>query len=194
MTPKIIIFASGAGSNAINIIHYFNLHPEANVAAIFTNKKDAGVVPKAIENRIALQYFNKSDFYDSNRVVELANQYQPDLIVLAGFLWLVPASFINAFENKIINLHPALLPKYGGKGMYGHFVHEAVVQNKEIETGITIHKVNTEFDKGEIIFQAKCRVTEEDSADSVAKKIHFLEHQHLPSVIAEYLKKQCASL
>ena len=189
MLPKIIIFASGAGSNALNIIHYFNEHPEAEVAAVFTNKKSAGVIEKTIEQRIALQYFNKADFYTSNRVIDLVKQYQPDLIVLAGFLWLVPENFINAFENKIINLHPALLPKYGGHGMYGHFVHEAVIKNGETETGITIHKVNTEFDKGEIIFQAKCHVNDTDSADTLAKKIHFLEHQHLPLVIAQILKK-----
>lgn len=189
MKQKIILFASGAGSNALNIMQYFNAHPEAEVAAVFTNKKNAGVIEKTIEQRVALQYFNKADFYSSNRVIELVKQYQPDLIVLAGFLWLVPENFIAAFENKIINLHPALLPKYGGHGMYGHFVHEAVIKNGEKETGITIHKVNSEFDKGEIIFQAKCQVTDSDSADTVAQKIHFLEHQHLPVVIAQILKK-----
>jgi phosphoribosylglycinamide formyltransferase-1 len=188
MKPNIVIFASGAGSNALNIIKYFNEHPIANVASVFTNKKNAGVVEKTIEHRIALQYFNRADFYDTNRVIDMVRQYQPELIVLAGFLWLVPSNFINAFENKIINLHPALLPKYGGKGMYGHFVHEAVIENKETETGITIHKVNTEFDKGEIIFQAKCHVSNEDSADTVAQKIHLLEHEHLPVVIANLLK------
>ncbi len=189
MKPKIIIFASGNGSNALNIIEYFDANKKAEIAGVFTNKKNAGVIDKAIEKRIALQYFNKTDFYDSNRVVDLVKQYQPNLIVLAGFLWLVPLSFINAFENKIINLHPALLPAYGGKGMYGHFVHEAIIQNGEKESGITIHKVNADFDKGEILFQAKCTIDATDTPDTLAEKIHVLEHEYLPKVIADLIKK-----
>lgn len=189
MKPNIVLFASGNGSNALNIIQYFNGTGQANIAAVFTNKKDAGVVAKAINERIAVQYFNRPDFYDTTRVIELVNQYQPTLIVLAGFLWLVPTSFINAFSNRIINLHPSLLPKYGGKGMYGHFVHEAVLKAHESESGITIHKVNTEFDKGEIIFQAKCQVSEDDTVETLSEKIHYLEHTHLPKVIAQLLEK-----
>lgn len=189
MKPNIIIFASGNGSNAVNIIQYFYENQQANVSAVFTNKKDAGVVRKVIDSRVALQYFNKEDFYNNGRVIELVKIYQPDIIVLAGFLWLVPSTFIEAFNDRIINLHPSLLPKYGGKGMYGHFVHEAVLNAGETESGITIHKVNKEFDKGDIIFQAKCNIEPNETVESLSHRIHVLEHENFPKVIAKLLNK-----
>ena len=124
---RIVIFASGSGSNALNLIQYFNQGSEAKVVAVFSNKKEAGVVQKAIDNHVDLMCFNRHDFYQSNNVIDMVKSYQPDIIVLAGFLWLVPENFIQAFDGLIINLHPSLLPKYGGKGMYGHHVHEAVL-------------------------------------------------------------------
>lgn len=180
---RIVVFASGNGSNAENLIHYFNNSSNAKVVAVFTNKKDAGVIQKAINLRIAVQYFNKIDFYDSNEVIEKVNIYQADLIVLAGFLWLVPIQFIVAFDNKIINLHPALLPKFGGKGMYGSNVHQAVLQAKEEETGITIHKVNADYDKGEIILQQSFRIEPIDDVASIEQKIHKLEFDYLPKAV-----------
>ena len=180
---RIVVFASGNGSNAENLIHYFNKSSNAKVVAVFTNKKDAGVIQKAINLRIAVQYFNKIDFYDSNEVIEKVNIYQADLIVLAGFLWLVPIQFIVAFDNKIINLHPALLPKFGGKGMYGSNVHQAVLQAKEEETGITIHKVNADYDKGEIILQQSFRIEPIDDVASIEQKIHKLEFDYLPKAV-----------
>lgn len=180
---RIVVFASGNGSNAENLIHYFNNSSNAKVVAVFTNKKDAGVIQKAINLRIAVQYFNKIDFYDSNEVIEKVNIYQADLIVLAGFLWLVPIQFIAVFDNKIINLHPALLPKFGGKGMYGSNVHQAVLQAKEEETGITIHKVNADYDKGEIILQQSFRIEPIDDVASIEQKIHKLEFDYLPKAV-----------
>lgn len=189
MKTNIVIFASGNGSNAINIIQYFEGSEQVNVAAVFTNNRNAGVISKTIDKRIALQYFNKADFYETYRVIDLVNQYRPTLIVLAGFLWLVPSSFISAFNNRIINLHPALLPKYGGKGMYGDRVHKAVLDAKETESGITIHAVNEEFDKGEILFQSRCPIAPDETVQSLAAKIHELEHGYLPKVISELLPK-----
>jgi phosphoribosylglycinamide formyltransferase 1 len=180
---NIVIFASGGGTNALNIIHHFNKSGQAKVSAIFTNNKEAGVINKAIENKVAIQYFNRKDFYDTNNVINWAKVYQPDIIVLAGFLWLVPIDFIKAFEGKIINLHPALLPKFGGKGMYGRKVHQAVLDKGDSETGITIHYVNEEYDKGEIILQAKFNVSHFDDVSSIEQKIHQLEYLHLPKVI-----------
>lgn len=168
-------------------MRFFEGHPTAEVSAVFTNKRTAGVIDKTLNARVAVQYFNRSDFYETDRVIELVKQYNPSIIVLAGFLWLVPASFIHAFEGRIINLHPSLLPKYGGKGMYGHFVHEAVINAGETESGITIHKVNAEFDKGEIVFQASCAVSEHETPDSLAGKIHTLEHENLPKTIEKLL-------
>lgn len=183
----VVIFASGNGSNALNLIRYFENNKDIAVSAIFCNKANAGIIQKAIDNRIAIQLFNKEDFYNNSTIIEKVNQYAPNVIVLAGFLWLVPQNFIQAFTGKIINLHPSLLPKYGGKGMYGHHVHEAVLNANETETGITIHLVNEEFDKGEILFQAKCHITENDSIETISSKIHDLEHEHLPLIIERFL-------
>jgi phosphoribosylglycinamide formyltransferase-1 len=189
--PKknIVVFASGSGSNALNLIHYFNSSETAVVNSVFTNNKNAGVIAKAIDNRVAVQRFNKSDFYETNQVIDWVKIYKPDLIVLAGFLWLVPSSFIEQFDGKIINLHPSLLPKFGGKGMYGRNVHQAVLEAHETETGITIHKVNKEYDKGEILCQAKFSIEPNDDINQIESKIHELEFIHLPKTIETLLAK-----
>lgn len=184
---RIVVFASGSGSNALNLIQHFNQGDKARVVAVFSNKKDAGVVQKAIDNGVEVHCFKRFDFYESNHVIDWVNNYQADLIVLAGFLWLVPVNFIHAFEGKIINLHPSLLPKFGGKGMYGHHVHEAVLAAGEKHTGISIHMVNAEFDKGEIIYQDQFVIEAEDNLSSIEAKIHQLEHKGLPLAIERLL-------
>jgi phosphoribosylglycinamide formyltransferase 1 len=184
----IVVFASGSGSNALNLIQYFNSGDKAKVVAVFSNKKDAGVVQKAIDKQVDVCCFDRSEFYNSTRVIDWVGTYRPDIIVLAGFLWLVPIEFIRAFEGKIINLHPSLLPKFGGKGMYGHHVHNAVLEAGEKETGITIHKVDEEYDKGDIICQKKFEIFPEDNLNSIETKIHMLEHEFLPLTVQQFLK------
>jgi phosphoribosylglycinamide formyltransferase-1 len=180
---KIAIFASGSGSNAERIVEFFNSNDEIEVSLILTNNPTAGVIERAQRLNIPLVIFNKKVFSKTDKIVEMLQLQRIDWVILAGFLWLVPTNLIKAFENRMINIHPSLLPKYGGKGMWGHHVHEAVVANKEVETGITIHYVNENYDEGKIIFQAKCDVTETDSAEAVAQKIHLLEYQYFPEVI-----------
>ncbi len=184
---KIVLFASGNGSNVQQISEYFSTNTLVDISMLFCNNPNAYVLQRAEKLHIPSIVFNKNMFYLSNIVYEKLLEINPDLIVLAGFLWLVPEGIINAFPKKIINIHPALLPKYGGKGMYGHHVHEAVVANKESISGITIHYVNQHYDKGDIIFQAKCPITDLDTADSVAEKIHLLEKEHFPKVIDNLL-------
>jgi phosphoribosylglycinamide formyltransferase 1 len=184
---KIAIFASGSGSNAENIATFFQKHPNIEISYILTNKKDAGVLERASRLGIKSIIFDKNDFYNTNHITNLLLKENIDLVILAGFLWLVPASLVSAFAGKIINIHPALLPKYGGKGMYGAFVHEAVVRNGEKESGITIHYVNEHYDEGNIILQAKCEVLSTDTPDDVAQKVHALEYEHFPKVIAKLL-------
>ena len=180
---KIAIFASGSGSNAERIVEFFNANDKIEVSLILTNNPTAGVIERAQRLNIPVVIFNKKVFSKTDKIVEMLQLQSIDWLILAGFLWLVPKNLIKAFENRMINIHPALLPKYGGKGMWGHHVHEAVVANKEVETGITIHYVNENYDEGKIIFQAKCAVTETDSAEEVAQKIHLLEYQYFPEVI-----------
>ncbi|MCP9748977.1 phosphoribosylglycinamide formyltransferase [Lacihabitans sp. CS3-21] len=180
---KIAIFASGSGSNAERIVEFFNAKDEIEVSLILTNNPTAGVIERAQRLNIPVVIFNKKVFSKTDKIVEMLQLQSIDWVILAGFLWLVPKNLIKAFENRIINIHPALLPKYGGKGMWGHHVHEAVVANKEVETGITIHYVNENYDEGKIIFQAKCAITETDSAEEVAQKIHLLEYQYFPEII-----------
>jgi len=180
---NIAIFASGSGSNAQRIIEYFKDHPSISVQLVLTNKSDAYVLQRAANNKIPSIVFNKEQFYQNDDVLNILIQYKVDFLILAGFLWLMPVKMIEKFDRRVINIHPALLPKYGGKGMFGILVHKAVVENKERETGITIHYVNKEYDKGDIIFQAKCKINPEDSPDDVANKIHELEYQHFPVVI-----------
>lgn len=184
---QIVIFASGSGTNAENIIKYFNEKNNASVVLVLSNKKDAKVLEKANAHKISCLYFNKTLFLTTDYIVNLLKSIQPDLIVLAGFLWKFPESIIKNFPNKVINIHPALLPKYGGKGMYGMHIHNAVVENKETETGITIHYVNENYDEGAIIFQAKTPVDIADTPETVAKKIHLLEQQHFPLIIDQLI-------
>ncbi len=180
---RIAIFASGSGSNAENIINYFKDSVDICVPILLTNNANAGVIVRAQRLNVPILIFTKKNFKECNQITEFLINQKIDWIILAGFLWLVPSPMISAFPSKIINIHPALLPKYGGKGMWGHFVHEAVVKNKEIESGITIHLVNEKYDEGEILFQAKCEVLETDTALEVAQKIHELEQKYFPNII-----------
>ncbi len=180
---RIAIFASGSGTNAENIGRFFTNHPGAEVCLILSNKKDAGVIPRAKKLGIPCIVFNREEFYDTGKVLSYLEQYKIDFIVLAGFLWLIPKYLIQIYPKHIINIHPALLPKYGGKGMYGLFVHETVIRNKDSKSGITIHYVNEEYDAGNIIFQAKCKVTSSETPESLAAKVHALEYEYFPKVI-----------
>ncbi len=184
---NIAIFASGSGSNAENIATYFKENKQVNVKLFLTNKAEAFVVERAKKLDIPYEVFNKKDFYHSNNVLNILKQNKIKFVVLAGFLWLVPESLIDAYPQKIVNIHPALLPAYGGKGMFGDHVHRAVVENKEKESGITIHYVNKEYDKGDIIFQAKCAVEPTDTPEIVAEKVHELEYRYYPEVIERVL-------
>lgn len=190
-TPLIAIFASGAGSNAQKIIDYFDKKKKAGkVSLIVCNKLGAGVLAIAKANDIDTMLIEKDSFFTKETYVIELKKRGIDFIVLAGFLWKLPTSLIKAYPNKIVNIHPALLPKYGGKGMYGNKVHEAVIAAGEKESGITIHYVDELYDHGNIIFQATSSIVETETASSLAEKIHLLEHQHYPRVIEEILKMQ----
>lgn len=180
---NIAIFASGSGSNAENIICHFAQKPDFCVKRIYCNVPDAFVLERAKKYDIPTTVFDRQAFCDPEKILHQLKEEDTDFVVLAGFLWLIPDFIIAAYPNRIVNIHPALLPSYGGKGMYGHHVHEAVIAAKEQESGITIHFVNEHYDSGSIIFQAKCPVTAEDTADSLAEKIHELEHKYFPVVI-----------
>jgi phosphoribosylglycinamide formyltransferase-1 len=186
---KIAIFASGSGTNAQKIIEYFYAKPVAKVEIILSNKKDAYVLERAKKFDIQAYSFNHDEFYNSDKVSQLLSEHNIDLIVLAGFLWLVPKYLLQKYPNRIINIHPALLPKYGGKGMYGMRVHETVIANRELYSGITIHYINDKYDEGDIIFQAKCKIEPKDDAESLSVKVHALEHEHYPRIIEETLLK-----
>lgn len=184
---QIALFASGSGSNAEKIVEHFKDSSKAQVKMILCNNPNAGVIARAERLNIPLLMFEKEDL-KSGKITEILLENKIDLIVLAGFLWLIPKNLITAFPRKIINLHPALLPKYGGKGMYGHFVHEAVIANKEKKSGITIHYVNEHYDEGDVIFQAWFSISENDTVEDIALKGQILEHQHFPEVIAKLLR------
>lgn len=186
---SIAIFASGTGSNAQNIITYFKNNPAIYVNCVFSNKENAPVLQKAQQLGVPSLSFNKENFYNSELILETLKDQNPDLIVLAGFLWKFPENIIDHFSGKIINIHPALLPKYGGKGMYGINVHKAVVENKETHSGITVHQVTKNYDEGASIFQAKIEVAATDTPLDVAQKIHSLEAAHFPKVIEKLLLK-----
>ncbi|MFP4844462.1 phosphoribosylglycinamide formyltransferase [Winogradskyella sp. PE311] len=185
---RIVIFASGSGSNAENLIKFFHNSDNASVIQVLTNNPHAKVLDRCKTLKVSALSFNRIAFSKSEDILNILKIAQPDLIVLAGFLWKFPEFILNAFENKVVNIHPALLPNYGGKGMYGMNVHKAVVNNKETETGITIHYVNENYDEGAIIFQAKCAVLASDSPEDVAEKIHLLEMEHFPKVVNKLLK------
>ncbi|WOD44813.1 phosphoribosylglycinamide formyltransferase [Hwangdonia lutea] len=185
---RIVIFASGSGTNAENLIKFFQNSHNASVIQVLTNNPHAKVLERCKKLKVSALSFNKIALTQTDDVLNILKASQPDLIVLAGFLWKFPDNILNAFPNKVINVHPALLPKYGGKGMYGMHVHKAVVANNETETGITIHYVNEHYDEGAIIFQATCDVDPNDSAEDVAAKIHELEMEHFPKVVNQLLK------
>ncbi|MCF1190425.1 phosphoribosylglycinamide formyltransferase [Mangrovimonas sp. AS39] len=186
---RIVIFASGSGSNAENLITFFKEREDASVVLVLTNNPQAKVLDRCKRLKVSALSFNRIALVETNDVLELLKNAKPDLVVLAGFLWKFPENLLHAFPNKVINVHPALLPKFGGKGMYGMHVHEAVVANKEKETGITIHYVNEHYDEGAIIFQASCQVESTDTAEDVAAKIHELEMEHFPKVVAKLLNE-----
>ncbi len=183
----IAIFASGSGSNAQKIAEYFSRHPEIRVSLILANKPDAYVLERAKNLGIKSIVFTRQEFYESEKVLEILRDYKISFIVLAGFLWFIPAYLIKAFPKKIVNIHPALLPKHGGKGMYGDKVHRAVIESGDKSTGITIHYVNDHYDEGEIIFQDSFPVLPEDTPETIAQKVHLLEYKHFPGVIEEVL-------
>lgn len=184
---KIAIFASGYGSNAQIIADYFIKKKSAEINCILSNNKDAYVLERSKSLNIQSFTFSKDDLYTNSSVLNILNHRRIDFIVLAGFLWLMPASIVSAYSGKIINIHPALLPKYGGKGMYGMKVHQAVIDNKEKESGITIHYVNEKYDDGDVILQVKCLVDPNDTPESLAEKIHLLEHSNYPQVIDQLI-------
>ena len=186
---KIAIFASGGGSNALKIIEHFANNDEVEVALIVSNKSKAGVLEKAKNHNIPTLIINRTSFRETEDVLTELQNRGIDFIALAGFLWLIPTYLVNAFPNRIVNIHPALLPKYGGKGMYGMNVHRAVHAAKEPFSGMTIHFVNAHYDEGNIIFQAKCELSEEDSPEGIAKKVLALEHQYFPQVIAKVINE-----
>lgn len=184
---NIAIFASGSGSNAQKIMEHFETNSDVRIRLVLVNNPEAGVIERAKNFNVPVIKFNRQQFSKSHEVVELLQSHKIDLVVLAGFLWLIPQNMVAAFPNKIINIHPALLPNYGGKGMYGGHVHKAVIAAKEKESGITIHYVNEKYDDGAIIAQFKCDISEHDTPDDLASKIHKLEHQHFPVVIEHVL-------
>jgi len=183
---RIVILASGSGTNAENIITYFKNSTLISVVQVLSNNKEAKVLERAKRLNINYSSFDKADFYTSDEVLNNL-KLNADYLILAGFLWKIPSNIIEAFPNKIINIHPALLPKYGGKGMYGMHVHHAVVSSKEKESGITIHYVNKNYDEGAIIFQENFEVLVCDTAEDVAKKIHTLEQENFPQIIEKVI-------
>jgi phosphoribosylglycinamide formyltransferase-1 len=190
MKKRILIFASGSGTNTQNLIQHFQQREFAEVVLVLSNKKDAKVLERAKNLNVSSIHFTKEDLFNQEGVIKIVKEANPDLIVLAGFLLKFPEIILKEFPNKVINLHPALLPKYGGKGMYGRHVHEAVITNNENETGITIHFVNENYDEGAIIFQKSVQLSENETPESVAKKIHELEYKYFPKVIEEVLLKE----
>ena len=187
---KIAVFASGNGSNAVNLIEYFENHPKYRVTLLLCNKKDAPVIKKAEDRGVKTKILDKTEFYQKSSTLDFLREEEISFIVLAGFLWLVPEYIIKTYENKVINIHPALLPNYGGPGMYGMKVHRAVIENREQVSGITIHFANESYDEGQRIFQAKCKVVpDEDSPEALAGKIKILEQNYFPVVTESVMDK-----
>lgn len=184
---KIAIFASGSGTNAENIIKYFKDNSNIQVSLVLSNKPDAYVLERAKKFQIPTFVFNRIDFYETDTVINKLKEYEIDFIVLAGFLWLVPQNILSIYPNKIVNIHPALLPKYGGKGMYGMNVHRAVKDAGDKESGITIHYVNEKYDEGAIILQERCAINPEDTPEIIAEKVHKLEYEYYPKIIEKVI-------
>lgn len=187
-TKKLVIFASGSGTNAENIIKHFQNSGKAEVVAVFSNNRNAKVLKRAHDLKVKALHFDREALYDSNEVLHLIKDLKPDLIILAGFLWLFPVKILQKFPNKVINLHPALLPKFGGKGMFGDAVHKAVIDQKEKESGITIHYVDQNYDEGKTIFQTSFLIEPNMTYTDLAEKIHEQEYRHFPRVIDEILE------
>jgi phosphoribosylglycinamide formyltransferase-1 len=190
---KIAIFASGSGTNAQRIIEYFKGDPSISVGIVLSNKPDAFVLERAEKAGIPTIVFDRKEFYGSERILAILQEHKITFLVLAGFLWLVPDYLLRTYSGRIVNIHPALLPKYGGKGMYGMKVHESVINSGDKESGITIHLVNEKYDEGQIVFQAHCSVESNDTPESLAQKIHALEYEHYPRIIESLLKIQINS-
>lgn len=186
---SIAIFSSGSGSNAEKIMSYFEDHETIRVKVLMSNNPKAYALERAAKYNVPTRIFDRNTFYQSEQIVAELKSAKVDLIVLAGFLWLVPAYLIKAYPDKILNIHPALLPAYGGKGMYGLNVHKAVKAAGDAHSGMTIHVVNEVYDKGEILFQAKCDIDPADDAEEIARKVLILEHAHYAPVIEDYIKK-----
>ncbi len=191
---NIAIFASGTGSNAKKIIEYFRDHPAIEVALVVSNRPDAPVLAMAEENGVETMVVDRQEFYESHSLLAALEFRSIDFIVLAGFLWLVPSYLVAAYRGRMVNIHPALLPRYGGKGMYGKYVHRAVKAAGDEESGITIHYVNEKYDDGDIIFQARCSLMADDSAEEIARKVLQLEHRYFAPVIEKLLLGQPVQL
>jgi len=189
MKIRIAIFASGSGSNAQKLMEYFKRSPDAEISLVLTNNSDAYVLQRADNFEIPSHIFDRNEFYNTDNVIDLLKNLDIDLIVLAGFLWLIPKSLISEYPGRIINIHPAILPKFGGKGMYGDFVHQAVMDAKETEGGITIHYVDENYDEGEFIHQSKYKIDKEDNLEMIKFKGQQLEHLHYPRVVESIVKK-----
>ena len=187
LEKRIIILASGSGTNARNIIQYFKQRPLARVVLVLSNRKSAAVLEKATSEGVEAVSFSREDLYETDRVKKLVDAAKPDMIVLAGFLLKFPQSLLQTYNGKVVNIHPALLPKYGGKGMYGEHVHKAVIANGEEKSGITIHYVNEHYDEGAIIFQKSLELNPGETAESLAGRIHELEHAYFPLVLEKLL-------
>ncbi len=187
---NLAIFASGSGSNAREIIQYFSQHPTIKVALVLTNRKHAGVLEIAHAHNVETAYVPKSEFYESNRITTILREHNIDWIVLAGFLLKVPEQVLESYPDRIMNIHPSLLPKFGGKGMYGMHVHRAVKEAGALETGISIHLVNAEYDQGRLLKQVACTLTPEDTPEDIQRKVQQLEHEHYPSTIADTIMQK----
>ncbi len=184
---RVVIFASGTGTNALAIIDHFKSHSEIEVFAVLCNRQGAGVLDRAASRGVQTILFNKDDLYNNGKVQSILKSVDADWIILAGFLWLMPSDIILPFKDRIINIHPALLPKYGGKGMYGIHVHQAVIDAGEKESGITIHQINEEYDTGAILFQARIFIKPDETIESLAERIHLLEQAYFPKVIEDFI-------
>ena len=187
---RLLLFASGNGTNAENIIRYFSKKQSAEVVVVLSNNPHAGVLKKAQKQNVPTAVFSRTDFSETEKILSILASYHPDLIILAGFLWKIPPEVVRHYPRRIINVHPALLPRFGGKGMYGRHVHEAVIKSGETKSGITIHYVNEKYDEGQIIFQKETEISPDETPESLAEKIHQLEYAYFPKVIEEILKNQ----
>ncbi len=187
MIRRLAILASGNGSNAQRLMEHFFSHPSVRVTLLLSNNPEALVLERARKMHVPVVTFSREDFYHTQHILDLLSVQGIDWIILAGFLWLIPTNILKFYPNRILNIHPALLPKHGGKGMYGMKVHEAVIQSRDTESGITIHYVNEKYDDGQVIFQAKCQITPEDSAETLAGKVHELEYRWYHEIIEQTL-------